>query len=171
MRAEATERPDLFSKPCKKYALATLENEGQNTNGRSATILQPQLTLTTAASAPNPPLATRRTGVARGRPVWQTRENALPTRSWCTPRPKIRRLAEFGAKILKRMPGHPFRLRTRDFLKISKTPKRRRRQRCRQHSEDDRRLSTCNRALSAYLEKLPSGPRHQASRISHLTSN
>ena len=81
------------------------------------------------------------------------------------------RLAAPGAKILKIMPGIILRLRTRDFLKISKTPKRRRRQRCRQHSEDDRRLSTCNRALSAYLEKLPSGPRHQASRISHLTSN
>ena len=65
LRAEATRRPDLFSKPCKKYALATLEDEGQNTNGRSMTILQPQLTLTTAASAPKTPLATRRKDVTR----------------------------------------------------------------------------------------------------------
>ena len=65
MRAEATHEPDLFSKVTEKYALATLENEGQNTNGRSVTILQPQLTLTTAASAPKTPLATRRKEVTR----------------------------------------------------------------------------------------------------------
>ena len=49
----------------KKYALATLENEGQNTDRRSVTILQPQLTLTTAASAPKTPLAERREEVTR----------------------------------------------------------------------------------------------------------
>ena len=77
LRAEATDGPNLFSKPCKKYALETLGNEGQITNRQSMIIFQPQLTLTTAASAPETPLATRRTEVTRD-PLG-TRERATYT--------------------------------------------------------------------------------------------
>ena len=58
-------KSELVHLNLQKIRLATLENEGQNTNGRTMIILQPQLTLTTAASAPKTPLATRRKDVTR----------------------------------------------------------------------------------------------------------
>ena len=65
LRAEATDGPNLFSKPCKKYALETLGNEGHITCAQSCTIFHSRLTLTTGASAPTTPLSRRPNGVTR----------------------------------------------------------------------------------------------------------